>query len=491
MAERLPSPLPPPSPEHRRIAAGQFERANQVVATGNFDYAIKLLLSCCKLDPANLIYRQTLRRTVRKKYEHKDPGGRLAWLTTWPAKARLKAARQRRDHLKVLEYGEHILARNPGDLGTYTDLAESAMVLGLVDLAVWTLEQARQKHPKDLRVNRSLARLYEKRGNFTQAIALWEFVAKHDLRDVEAQNKAKNLAASETIARGHYADKVGTRRDDDGGDEASPKAMEPTDTESNETKLAPHAPAASRVGHEAETLRARIKANPTSTHAYLQLAALYRRNEQPEQAREVLQEGLPATGNAFELSLELAELDIEPFRRNLAHAEKRLLAHPDDKDLRTIRIRLLKEINARELDLYRRKADRYPTEMAHRVEMGIRLLRAGQVDEAIQALQAARGDARQQWRALTYLGHCFKSRSNWRLARRNFEEALKHLPAEEQALRKDILYQLAQGSAQAGELATAVDLAHELANLDFSYRDIGKLLDEWQTRLEQRDNVSR
>ena len=43
--------LPPPTAEQRRAAAGQFERANQVVATGNFDYGIGLLLTCCKLDP--------------------------------------------------------------------------------------------------------------------------------------------------------------------------------------------------------------------------------------------------------------------------------------------------------------------------------------------------------------------------------------------------------------------------------------------------------
>ncbi len=63
MAKEQPSNLLHPSPEHRRVAAGQFERANQVVATGNFDYGIRLLLSCCQLDPSNLIYRQALRRT--------------------------------------------------------------------------------------------------------------------------------------------------------------------------------------------------------------------------------------------------------------------------------------------------------------------------------------------------------------------------------------------------------------------------------------------
>jgi tetratricopeptide (TPR) repeat protein len=147
----------------------------------------------------------------------------------------------------------------------------------------------------------------------------------------------------------------------------------------------------------------------------------------------------------------------------------------------------MREINSRELDLYRRKADRYPTEMAHRFELGVRLLRAGQVDEAIRELQAARSDPRQHYRSLLYLAYCFKTRNNWRLAKRNFEECLQQLPPSDTATRKEVLFQLAQGSAEAGELSAAIELAHELANLDFAFKDIGRLLDEWQARLEQAD----
>jgi tetratricopeptide (TPR) repeat protein len=167
--------------------------------------------------------------------------------------------------------------------------------------------------------------------------------------------------------------------------------------------------------------------------------------------------------------------------------EERQRAAPQDEDVRQIRLRLMKEVNNRELELYRRKADRFPTEMVHRFELGVRLLRAGQVDEAIRELQAARSDPRQHWRSLMYLAYCFKTRNNWRLAKRNFEECLQNLPAHEQATRKEVLFQLAQGSAEAGDLSAAIELAHELANLDFAYKDIGRLLDEWQARLEQAD----
>jgi tetratricopeptide (TPR) repeat protein len=146
---------------------------------------------------------------------------------------------------------------------------------------------------------------------------------------------------------------------------------------------------------------------------------------------------------------------------------------------------LRKEINTRELDLHRLRADRFPKELNHRYEVGVRLLRAGQLEEAIGELQASRGDTRFRWQSALYLGYCFKARNNWRLAQRNFEEALESLPPDETSNRKDILYELARGHAEAGDLAKAIDLGQELAQIDASYRDVGALLEEWQTRLRQ------
>src|SRR5262249_48801000 len=160
------------------------------------DYGIQLLITCCKLDPANLVYRQTLRRTEKLKFKNNLRGSRLAFLSNSATKARLKSAKGGRDYLKVLEFGEEVLARNPWDNGSQMDMAEAAAALGLFALAVWTLEQARHRDPKDATVNRALARLYEKRGNFTQAMRLWELVRKAEPKDVEAQHKAKDLAAS-------------------------------------------------------------------------------------------------------------------------------------------------------------------------------------------------------------------------------------------------------------------------------------------------------
>lgn len=480
MADKDATILPPPNPDHRRVAAGQFERANEVIATGNHDYGIQLLLNCCKLDPANLVYRQALRQTERAKFKNNRRGSALAMITTSAARAKLKTAKRTRDYLRMLEHAEQILTHNPWDIGAQMDMAEAAEALGLLDVAIWSLEQARHKDPRDGTVNRALARMYEKAGHFRKAIAMWEYIRKTNPKDAEAASKAKDLAASDTIARTQM-----TRMGLDGQTVPTPMTDDTRiETHELEGTASSAKPTVDRVAHEAIPLRTRIAADPSNPNAYLHLAGLYRRVGQLDQAREVLREGLEPTSNHFDMRVELADLEIEPFRRNLQATDEQIRAHPEDPEARKLRIRLLKEINTRELDLYRQKTENNPADRGSRFELGVRLLRAQRVDEAIIELQAARTEPRYQWRALFFLGFCFNQRSNWRLAQRNFEEALQHLPAGEENTRKEILFQLASGAADNGDLAKAIDVGNDLANIDFAYRNINQLLDTWQQNLD-------
>lgn len=485
MTANASSRVPAPTPDQLRAAVGQFERANQVVATGNYDYGIRLYLSCCKLDPANLIYRQALRRTEKAKYNNNQRGHWLAWLTCWPTRARLKRLRMSGQHLQVLEVAEKILVSNPWDVGAQMDLTAAADALGLLDLAIWSAVQAQQNAQKDAHVNRTLARLYEQSGNFKQATALWEIVRKLDPKDGEAMRKVKDLAASETIQRGGYNDVVNS------GNTGLPTPAARARSGSRDRGSSDKHPILNeRLAREADQARTRLKDDAGNITSYLQLANAYRQAGQIEEAKKVLQEGLHPTGNAFELVAELTDLEIEVFRQNLGQTEEKLAKAPEDAELRRMRAQLRKEINTRELELFRKKADRFPTHMGYRFEIGLRLLRGGQSEEAIRELQAVRADPKYRWQALLYLGHCFKARNNWRLAQRNYEEALQSLPGNENAQRKELLFTLAQGLAENGELARAIDLGSELANEDYSFKEIGKLLEEWQAK-QAKTNVPR
>ncbi len=477
------SQIPAPTAESKRIALQSFTKAKGLATDGGFDYAIQLLLTSCRLDPANFYYRKQLRETQKAKYGNNLRGSRFAFLTTPRWKARLRVAKRNREYLKALEHGEQVLCRNPWDQGAQLDMAEAFDALGLSDLAVFTLDQARQKYPRDATLNRALARQFEKRGDFQKAMILWQLVRETNPTDVEAQHKAKDLAASSVIQKGGYEEAAAGTKESPVVGRIEARATEKAD----------------RMTREAEPLLTRITADPTEPSLYLQLASVYRKGGQNDRARAVLQQGLGPTGNAFQIQLELMELDLVPVRKNLEHAEARLLKlkqkTPDDDssaiveevteaELVALRANLIKEVNTREIELFRVKTDRAPNELSHRVELGTRLLKGDRVDEAIAELQLARRDDRLKWRAALLLGMCFKKRNNWRLAQRNFEEGLAGVPETEEPVKKELLFQLASGAAENGDLQRAIDLGHELANLDFSFKNIGKLLDEWHDRLQ-------
>jgi serine/threonine-protein kinase len=196
--------VPALSPEQRRVAIRQYERAIQVMEKGNLDYGSHLLLSCCKLDPANLVYRQTLRRFIQAAPPDQGGRGLLSWAKQLLRKMKLWAAQLSGNYLKVLEHGEEVLLANPADRTTPMGMAAAADALGLLNLAIWLLEQIWQKDANTPTLNRALALLYEKRGNYMQASILWELVLQAQPQNPEPQQKLKELAAQDTIARGRY-----------------------------------------------------------------------------------------------------------------------------------------------------------------------------------------------------------------------------------------------------------------------------------------------
>ena len=48
----------------------------------------------------------------------------------------------------------------------------------------------------------------------------------------------------------------------------------------------------------------------------------------------MLQGGLGPTGRDFQMQIEIAELELEPFRKNLTLTDEQLKADPDDEELR-------------------------------------------------------------------------------------------------------------------------------------------------------------
>jgi tetratricopeptide (TPR) repeat protein len=204
----------PPSGGDQRIAAGQFERACEVIADGNYTYALPLLHNCCNLDPGHLLYRETLRQAEKAKHDASARPKWLAWLLTLSTRLRLKAAVRTGNYRKALDLGERILTELPDDVSVPMEMARAAEGMNLFHLAIWLLEQARASSAQNSVLNRTLARLYDKQHDFTEATAMWQQVLKAHPGDAEAATQLRNLAARETMARGNFKERIRRSRKD-------------------------------------------------------------------------------------------------------------------------------------------------------------------------------------------------------------------------------------------------------------------------------------
>src|SRR5262249_47918760 len=153
--------LPMLTPEQRQTIAKLYLRAKQVLSTGNLDYAIDLLIDCCKRDPSNIPYRQELRKTEKLKYKDNKKGRPLAFLATWRPTVRMETFAKTRKPLKAIEAAEEIFKANPWHLRAHVLSATAFEQLGLKDLALWTLDQARQIEANNPSINRHMAQLFE------------------------------------------------------------------------------------------------------------------------------------------------------------------------------------------------------------------------------------------------------------------------------------------------------------------------------------------
>jgi protein kinase-like protein len=215
--ETLPSWRNPPrtakpsaerTPEHvdpRLAAAGQFERAKVVMATDNQElvYAHELLVSCCRLDPANTTYRKTLRAVGRTLQREKRWGRWLAPVGVVAAKAKMSLCRASRDYLKLLEHGEEVLALAPEDVSTHLKMVEAARSLGLNKLGIWMLEELCKQDPDDIDMLRLLARAYEKEKQSDMALKVWNGILALVPHDLEAGRRIDKLSIEGTLRRGH------------------------------------------------------------------------------------------------------------------------------------------------------------------------------------------------------------------------------------------------------------------------------------------------
>ena len=425
-----------------------FEYGSKQMAQENYDYATKLFTECVLGDPSNLSYVQSFLGNLQKKYDNNKTGSRLAKLKERGARGAIRKAARQEQWYDVISNGLKVLAVNPWDIPTLRAMATASEQMGDDEPEMAYLRAALAANSKDPNVNRHCAMALAARQQFDQAIACWHRVSLARPDDEEAQRAIASLAVEKTIVMGKYDETDATEKLGKGGADGQP-----------EQELTIE-----------QKLQQKIKRDPQELANYFELSQVYINNEQYKKAREILAAAFEVSDGDEDVRERMEDAELRHLRQQISSAES-------DGDLET-KERLRKELNEKELDVYQKRCERHPNNLAFKYDLGLRYQITGQYNEAIKEYQQARNDPRRKGLCLLALGQCFQQIEQYRLAASHYDMAVQEIPDRDAENRKKALYLAGKLAIALKDLDRADKHLSALAALDFTYKDVSALLDK-------------
>ncbi len=449
----------PLSPARRKRLQQMFDHANRQMMREEYDYAAELFAQCVAGDPGNYIYVQSFLENLKKKYHNNKRGSKLAVIQGARARGAAKKAASQKDWPGVIKAGVEALKLNPWDVSTLSQMADASHELGNYDVQLAYLKIAKDGDPRDPKVNKLCALALAELGQFDQAIACWRQVELARPNDPEPAQEISRLAVEKTIREGGYVDP-------DRRSEAFEK----------EAPAQPEGPREAEITPE-QRLEQEIARRPNDISNYIELGELHLTRERFDKAADVFARALEASDGDEDIRERWEDSQIRQLRQQHAKAHKEA-GQSGTEEAQQRAEKLLRELNAKELEFCQNRVKRYPTNLGFRYDLGVRYQGTRQYKEAIAEYQQARNDPRHRGLCILRSGQCFQQIKQFKLAMTHYESAIQEIPDRDSDNKKLALY-------LAGRLATALkqlDVGERhlttLAGMDFNYRDVPQLLDK-------------
>ncbi len=454
------------SPALRRGLQQCYDRATRLMQEEKYDfeYAFTMFRECVTKDPGNLVYLDAFFENLRRKYKNNKRGS----LLSFGGKGPFKKALARHDWGQVLKLGPDILKANPWDVATLRGMAEACAASGYTEAELRYLRTALEPKPNDAAVNRHCAATLTRLGQYDQAIACWHRVDEAKKGgDVEAQKMISELQIEKTqqrLGRGKEDGQAGVKRQAGAPREEEPPPVEPPRRE---------IPLTAR-----QQLEQAIVINPSDLESYFALAQLHADEHRLGEAVHVLHKALAATGNDVQVQERVEDFEILRKRHQLAIAEQRAESQPSDESQQLVGD-LRHDLNRYELDVFHRRAQRYPAELELRFQLGLRLKRVENLREAIKCFEAAAELPQRRAGSSLEMGECLQRHKEYGKALECYLRAVEQAEeAEQMELRKLALYRAGVLAAGLKNVETAEQQLSRLCEIDADYKDAATRLDK-------------
>lgn len=444
-----------------------YDKGKQALQRSNLDYAILHFEQVLQKEPGFYECREALRAAQYRKAGAST--GFFKKMISGASSKPLVAKGQmlmRKNPLEALIVAEQILTSDPSSEDGHRLLAEAALAADLPKTAVLSLEIVVKNAPKDRGLRLNLATAYAKTNQAAQAEAIYTDLLKANANDPEVMQAYKNLTARRTLNESGYealADGSGSYRDVL-KDKAESVSME------QENRTVKSDDVAAKL---IEEYHERLRTEPNNLKLLRNLAEMHVQRKEYDQALEFYNRINSAEG-ASDPSLEKAIAETTLRRYDLVQSQ----LDPNAPDYTEQVNKLQTERIAYQLDECRQRAEKYPTDLVIRFELGQLFLQAGKIGEAIQEFQKAQNNPQKRLQAMGFLAQCFSRRNMNDMAARKLQEALKEKVGFDDE-KKDLIYMLGCVLEKMGKREEAIDQFKIIYEADIAYKDVGTKVDAY------------
>jgi tetratricopeptide (TPR) repeat protein len=442
-----------------------FTRAEEVAATDNFDYAIDLYLDGLKQSPDALEDGHAPLRKLALIRQGK--GGKKPSMMDQFKHSGGKTP------LDQLINAAYLLAKDPDNL-SYAEKVLKACVAGSYRrTGEWIAQLIFDANRAGLRPSFAtyvlLKDCYKQMGFYTQAVTTCQMALNLKPQDDVLQTELRDLSANMTMEKGKYGKTATFRESIQNKDYQDRLQSQDTVVKSENVKQ--------RTLSDA---RRQFQQAPTSTTNLLQLAdALMDMATEPAYSEAIaLLKQSYAKSKDFTFQRKMFELEIKGLQIGIRRIQDSLHGQPAQGPKAQELAQLTSQLDQKELEYFRNCADNYPTDMRFKYEYGRCLIKAKQFDQAIPLFQDSRNDPRLKIASIDKIGLCFLLKGWNEDAIDIFNEALKECQVQDNAIAKDIRYNLARAYESNNQIDKAVEFYRKLAQTDFSYKDVSQRLDK-------------
>lgn len=460
-------------PEEDRQAAAKakafFDKAGKVAETKNFDYAIDMYLQGLHYAPEAL--KEGHLPLAELALQRQESGSKKPTMMERVKRLHGKTP------LEQMLNAEYLFTKDPEHLPYAEAMLKAAIAGDYNKTAGWIanliFQAANASRNPSAQTYILLKDSYSALGQFDKAIVAIQRAARLRPDDGELSDEFKNLSAELTMARGKY-DGEGDFR----------KSMK--DRESQE-KLQAQAGVVKTDDYRTkavEDARKKIAQNSDLPANIFELADALSELETDKAENDAISllENTYKARNDFSFKRRAGLLRIKQFKRKIKETKAALGTNPNDVESKTALEQLSAQLKSNELEHYELCVQNYPTDLGVKYEYALRLFRNEQYNEAIPLFQEAQKDPRRKIAAQNKIGLCFSMKGWLADAIDVFSQAIDSYKIKNDAIGKELRYNLALAHEQQGDTDKALEIYRKIAQGDFTYKDVSQRVDKLRSK---------